>query len=89
MGQSNQQCLLEEVEHACVAQGEDSMIQQSTYFGPNFRKWSEFGLFPENQSEFGLNLLRKSDFSILDGRQGLGRGLLMGFWALPLIFFFI
>ena len=35
---------------------------QSTYFGPNFRKWSEFGLFPENQSEFGLNLLRNSDF---------------------------
>ena len=68
---------------------EDSMIQQSTYFGPNFRKWYEFGLFPENQSEFGLNFLRKSDFSILDGRQGLGRGLLMGFWALPLIFFFI
>ena len=28
MGQSNQQCLLEEVEHACVAQGEDSMIQE-------------------------------------------------------------
>ena len=54
--QSNQQCLLEEVEHACVAQGEDRMIQQSTYFGPNFRKWSEFGLFPENQSEFAQNV---------------------------------
>ena len=28
MGKSNQQCLLEEVEHAGVAQGEDSMIQE-------------------------------------------------------------
>ena len=25
---------------------------QSTYFGPNFRKWSEFGLFCKYQSEF-------------------------------------
>ena len=35
---------------------------QSTYFCPNFRKWSEFGLFSKYQSEFGLNLLKKSDF---------------------------
>ena len=86
MVQSNQQCLLEEVEHACVAQGEDRMIQQSTYFGPNFRKWSEFRLFPENQSEFGLNLLRKSDFFNFRWPTGPGKGSTDGFLGAPVSF---
>ena len=37
-------------------------LNQSTYFGPNFRKWYEFGLICKYQSEFSLNLLRNSDF---------------------------
>ena len=38
------------------------VLGRISYFGPNFRKWSEFGLFCKYQSEFGPNLLRKSEF---------------------------
>ena len=41
---------------------EEVPLRQSTYFGPNFRKWSDFGAFSKNESEFGPNLLRKSEF---------------------------
>ena len=33
------------------------VLGRISYFGPNFRKWSEFGLFCKYQSEFGPNLL--------------------------------
>ena len=59
---------------------------QSTYFGPNFRKWSEFGLFPENQSEFGLNLHRKSDFFNFRWPTGPGKGSTDGFLGAPVNF---
>ena len=62
---------------------------QSTYFGPNFRKWSEFGLFPENQSEFGLNLLRKSDFFNFRWPTGPGKGSTDGFLGAPVNFCFV
>ena len=56
---------------------------QSNHFGPNFRKWSEFGLFPENQSEFGLNLLRKSDFFNFRWPTGPGKVSTDGFLGAP------
>ena len=65
---------------------EDSMIQQSTYFGPNFRKWYEFGLFPENQSEFGLNFLRMSDCFNFRCPTGPRKGSTDGFLGAPVNF---
>ena len=59
---------------------------QSTYFGSNFWKWSEFGLFPENQYEFGLILLRKSDFFNFRWPTGVGKGSTDGFLGAPVNF---
>ena len=59
---------------------------QRTYFGPNFRKWSEFRLFPENQSEFGLNLLRMSDFFNFRWPTGPRKGSTDGFLGAPVNF---
>ena len=36
---------------------EEVPLRQSTYFDPNFKKWSKFGPFFHNESEFGLNFV--------------------------------
>lgn len=61
----------------------DSYVGFEDLSYPEHLLWSEFRLFPENQSKFGLNLLRKPDFFNFRSPMGPGMGSTDGLLGAP------